>query len=54
MCLDLFIYVFYHQLFYHQLFFFIFIIYIIAITCKKILKGPLSSFNIYYKKLNIF
>jgi|LakMenE18May11ns_1017448.scaffolds.fasta_scaffold9922653_2 hypothetical protein len=29
-----------------------FFIYIIVITCKKILKDPLSSFNIY-KKIEI-
>ena len=34
-------------------FFSFFLIYIIAITCKKILKDPLSSFNIYYKKIEI-
>ena len=45
MCLNLCIY----NVFYHQLFLFL---YIIVITCKKILKDPLSSFNIY-KKIEI-
>ena len=36
-------------------FFSFFLIYIIAITCKKILKDPLSSFNIYcYEGINVF
>ena len=45
MCRNLCIY----NVFYHQLFLFSCII---VITCKKILKDPLSSFNIY-KKIEI-
>ena len=49
MCLDLFIY---KCILPPTISFFIFhfLIYIIAITCKKLLKDPLSSFNILFKK----